>query len=186
MWRFWILTISIIVYEFTLKANDSIPKPGSFGFIIGYQRATNNFIQLGITKEISFEGNDIEIIFSNRLYSLYSIGHRYYNFNVSYNPLNKFTEYDLGFNTGGLIAIGLHTDYYRFDLKYRFGLKPEIGIIVNRFQLLYGYNFKIAGSDNRILSRNSIRFSCYFPIFGKMNHATFYHPLNKKSKLKRK
>jgi len=184
--RFFILILIFTNTGFSLFANDTIQRPKSYGFVIGYNRASSNFFEAGISKEFSKNGNQFLIATPSHAQGFFFSGHRYLSLNTTYNLSNKILGYNIGYNSGGLFAYGLNANYYKLNTNFRVGLRPEIGFIINRFQLLYGYNIKIAGKENVILSRHSIRFSCYFPIFGHMNTKTFIETKERKQKKKRK
>jgi hypothetical protein len=168
-----LIILFFISLEISLKANDTIQSYKSCGFVIGYQKASGNLLEFGFVREYGIEGSPLLIKTTNKTLGLFFNGHRFISINSNYNLDHKIFGFNIGFNQGGFGAYGLNINYYKFGSDYRLGIKPEIGIIINRFQLFYGYNFKISGKDLVGLSRHSLRLSCYFPIFGRMNTKTF-------------
>ncbi|OJJ14763.1 hypothetical protein BKI52_41760 [marine bacterium AO1-C] len=123
-----------------------------WGIYAGFQQGNQSVVELGWVKGFK----------KDFLTYHYGLGGEYY--------LNGNT---LGIKAGGwvnaLIAVGLQAGFYLEDDKKAGTIRPEIGLGLNLFSLMYGYNFVIGDKLNN-LNRHMVSLRVTLPI------APFFFP----------
>ena len=157
--------IFIALNLFCQKKYD-ITLPSSFGIIIGHQGFSSSLFETGIAYDIGgkwgFSGFKLKVI-KKILRPQWLIYGSY-----QFDPFKKINGITLGTSISGLVVYGIDFNYYYMD-NYFWGFRPSIGIGIWRLEILYRYNFKLAGDKNMGVSGHLFSLRYYLPLIVRSN-----------------
>ena len=160
LFLFMFLTLNL--YSQRKTYNKSVPS--SFGLIVGHQGFSSNLFETGLAYDIGgkllFSGLNAKVL--HKILRPHLLFYGSYQF----DPFKKINGTTFGISLSGLVVYGIDFNYY-YKENYFWGFRPSIGIGIWGLEILYRYNFKLAGDKKMGVSGHLFSLRYYLPILVK-------------------
>ncbi|MBT5530880.1 MAG: hypothetical protein HOA61_18140 [Bacteroidetes bacterium] len=154
-----LLTILLFITSNSYSQKTFVRFPASFGPIVGYQ-GFSNMIEIGVGRGLKGSVAAFNINAPKRFKKPYISYYATYHF----NPFEKIHGGSLGFSSSTGIVFGFDFNYYKTVVNV-WGFRPSLGLALAGTEIVYRYNFRIAGEKITGITGHQIGIRYYLPLF---------------------